>query len=119
MVIRFVVIEVFLKNIVSDQRNCKNLPGFKDKWGTTCERTMEDGNCKNGKPWGIPAEELGQKDANSDGVSVLDACCGCGGGTYEGNAFETLRRIIEEINTPNRCQLLITNISLYLEVTHS
>jgi len=72
-----------------NQRNCKNLPGFKDKWGTTCERTMEDGNCKNGKPWGIPAEELGQKDANSDGVSVLDACCGCGGGTYEGYSFMT------------------------------
>ena len=34
------------------------------------------GNCKDGKPAKISAADL-RLDANSDGVSVMDACCGC------------------------------------------
>ena len=55
---------------------CTDMPNFKDRWGTTCEQTMKFGNCKDGKPVKYSAAEL-RKDANSDGISVMDACCGC------------------------------------------
>ena len=40
---------------------------------------MKFGNCKDGIPAKVAEEDL-RSDANSDGISVLDACCGCGGG---------------------------------------
>ena len=42
-------------------------------------RTEKLGNCKAGEP--VLSKEQLQSDANSGGVSVLDACCVCGGGT--------------------------------------
>ena len=55
------------------------MPNYKDKYSTTCEQTKKWGNCKGGKPGKISGARL-QKDANSNGISVLDACCVCGGG---------------------------------------
>ena len=42
-------------------------------------RTEKLGNCKAGEP--VLSKEQLQSDANLWGVSVLDACCVCGGGT--------------------------------------
>ena len=62
-----------------DTTKCVDIPGFTDKYGTTCTNTAEKGNCRDGKPGKINADNL-KKDANSQGVSALDACCVCGGG---------------------------------------
>ena len=58
---------------------CVDVPGYRDKYGTTCAQTAENGNCRDGKPGKINADIL-KKDSNSQGVSPLDACCVCGGG---------------------------------------
>ena len=63
--------------------DCIDEPGYKDKHGTTCERTEELGNCADGKPLKFDAEQL-NKDRNEQGVSPLDACCACGGGVHKG-----------------------------------
>ena len=42
-------------------------------------RTEKLGNCKAGEP--VLSKEQLQSDVNSWGVSALDACCVCGGGT--------------------------------------
>ena len=71
----------FFPTIFTDSRlKCVDIPNFKDKYGTTCARTKEFGNCNGGKPWKQTLAQL-QSDANAEGVSVLDACCVCGGGT--------------------------------------
>ena len=54
--------------------------GFKDKKGTTCAQTDELGKCKDGIWWKKEGREELMEDANSQGLSVLDACCACGGG---------------------------------------
>ena len=66
---------------------CKDDPEFRDKYDTSCQLTYFYGNCKDGKPAKISAADL-RLDANSDGVSAMDACCGC----YEnyGSTFNTL-----------------------------
>ena len=58
---------------------CTDLPNYKDKFGTTCEKTKEWENCKDGKPGKISEAQL-RNEANSGGVSALDACCVCGRG---------------------------------------
>ena len=58
---------------------CTDFPKFKDKYGTTCTEAGKFGNCKDGGPGKYSAETL-KNDANNQGVSVLDACCVCGGG---------------------------------------
>ena len=63
-----------------------DIPNFKDKYGTTCARTKEFGNCNGGKPWKQTLAQL-QSDANAEGVSVLDACCVCGGGTDQSSMY--------------------------------
>ena len=65
---------------------CVDIPNFKDKYGTTCARTKEFGNCNGGNPWKQNIAQL-QSDANADGVSVLDACCVCGGGTDQSSMY--------------------------------
>lgn len=61
------------------QATCVDIPNFKDTHNTNCKQTEEYGNCKDGKPDKVSESQL-KLDANSDGVSVLDACCACGGG---------------------------------------
>ena len=63
----------------SNVASCVDIPNYKDKYLTTCEKTKEFGNCKDGKPHEVPEATL-KSDANVDGVSPLDACCVCGGG---------------------------------------
>ena len=63
--------------------DCIDVQGYKDKHGTTCKQTEEYGNCSGGKPVKVDANLL-KKDSNADGVSVLDACCACGGGLRGG-----------------------------------
>ena len=46
---------------------------------TTCEKLKSWGYCKDGKPRKVLEAGL-RKDANSNDVSPLDACCVCGGG---------------------------------------
>ena len=58
---------------------CTDFPGFQDKEGRNCNGTMNSGSCKDGKPILDSILDL-QYDANSEGFSALDACCGCGGG---------------------------------------
>ena len=58
---------------------CVDFPGFTilhDEDGTSCNKTMKEEDCKDGKP---NREGLEQYH-DSQGYSVLDACCGCGGG---------------------------------------
>ena len=62
-----------------ENESCADLPNYKDKYGTTCKKMKEFGNCKDGKPGKISEQQL-RVEANSDGVSPLDACCVCGGG---------------------------------------
>ena len=58
--------------------------------GNTCEHTVKVGNCKHGAPNKVAKadeefvgmEKL-QMHANDDGISVLDACCECGGGNKD------------------------------------
>ena len=64
---------------------CTDFPGFQDKNGRNCNETMKSGKCKDGKPLKSPFGKPGyyhdlHDDANSEGFSTLDACCGCGGG---------------------------------------
>jgi len=63
----------------SENDTCTDVPNYKDKYGTTCKKMKEFGNCKDGKPGKISEQQL-RVEANSDGVSPLDACCVCGGG---------------------------------------
>ena len=67
--------------------SCTDHPGYKDKYSTTCETTRELGNCRDGKRGNIDEETL-MSNANNDGVSVLDACCVCGGGNKGTRLFE-------------------------------
>ena len=64
---------------VLGDNSCTDHPNFKDKYGTTCEKTRNYGNCKDGNPAKVSKQRL-MNDANIDGVSALDACCVCGGG---------------------------------------
>ena len=58
--------------------------------GNTCEHTVKVGHCKHGAPNKVAKadeefvgmEKL-QMHANDDGISVLDACCECGGGNKD------------------------------------
>ena len=59
--------------------SCTDFPNYKDKYGTTCDEYM-NGACWDCKPGQAEEEQL-RKAANSGGVSPLDACCVCGGGT--------------------------------------
>ena len=68
--------------------DCIDIPNYKDKYGTTCSQTVNFGNCEHGEPL-IPDEQL-IEDANSDDISVLDACCACGGGDYDEDYDERL-----------------------------
>ena len=61
------------------EKSCTDVPNYKDKYGTTCEQTEKHGNCKDGKAGKVSEKRL-LADANSDGVSPMEACCACGGG---------------------------------------
>ena len=77
---------IFLTIFTDSRLQCEDIPNFKDKYGTTCARTKEFGNCNGGKPWKQTIAQL-QSDANAEGVSVLDACCVCGGGTDQSSMY--------------------------------
>ena len=67
---------ILIRNVLASQFQCNDLPNFKDKYQTTCAQTKKFENCKGGR-----AIRQGlENDANEDGISVLDACCVCGGG---------------------------------------
>ena len=69
-------ISFLFETALASQFQCKDLPNFKDKYLTTCAQTKRFKNCKGGR-----AIKQGlENDANEDGISVLDACCVCGGG---------------------------------------
>lgn len=63
-----------------DTSGCIDFPGFEDKWKTNCTETGKHGNCKDGKAAKVDEAQL-RRDANDEGISVMDACCVCGGGT--------------------------------------
>ena len=78
---------VFVKSGIP---GCTDFNHFKDKYGATCEQVVEIGNCKNGAPNKVASRDIEfksmenmQNDANAQGISVLDACCQCGGGNKE------------------------------------
>ena len=49
---------------------------------------MNFGNCEHGEPL-LSIQQL-HDEANSDGISVLEACCACGGGDYDEDFDESL-----------------------------
>ena len=60
---------------------CIDFPGFtilEHEDGTSCNETMKAGDCKYGKPIREGLESWWRLD--TQGYSVLDACCVCGGG---------------------------------------
>ena len=65
--------------IIEGTEQCVDFPNYKDKYLTTCQATKDFGNCVDGKPGKVSEVRL-REDANTDGVSPLDACCVCGGG---------------------------------------
>ena len=52
----------------------------------TCKKAVESGKCSNARPVGDTEDERKKIEEeldgnkNSDGVSLMDACCECGGG---------------------------------------
>ena len=72
--------------------SCTDIPGFKDKYSTTCTQTREFGNCKDRKAAKYDEIEL-RENANTEGLSVLDACCVCGGGNKGSKNQETWKML--------------------------
>ena len=79
---------LFVTVCVEISTDCIDIPNYKDKYGTTCSQTVNFGNCKHGEPL-LSIQQL-HDEANSDGVSVLEACCACGGGDYDEDFDESL-----------------------------
>ena len=65
---------------------CTDIPYYSDKNGVTCKKAVESGKCSNARPVGDTEDERKKIEEeldgnkNSDGVSLMDACCECGGG---------------------------------------
>jgi len=65
---------------------CTDIPYYSDKKGMTCKKAVESGKCSNARPVGDTEDERKKIEEeldgnkNSDGVSLMDACCECGGG---------------------------------------
>ena len=63
-----------------DERFCTDLPEFADKHGQDCKNARLFGKCEDGTPANGYTEESLIGEANAQGVSILSACCQCGGG---------------------------------------
>ena len=61
---------------------CTDFPNYYIN-GIHCNEVLEEGYCKDGK---LIDDSL-NIEANSDGYSILDACCECGGGIGKSDYF--------------------------------